>query len=145
MTVTTTEREILSKTNGRAPDLDSPAVRARARASIPVTDSEIKKTGRVASFLASWWVWTARPTSFQDTWRMSAVDRTRIPNDSTVLRVLWHAGNWSERLIMFALILTLPTAFTGGLRLIAPRPTRRAGLYLTLAALTGLCLYGSKY
>lgn len=145
MTATTTEREILSKTNGRVPDLDSPAVRARARASIPVTDSEIKKTDRVASLLASWWAWTARPTSFQATWAMSAVDRTRIPNNSTVLRLLWQVSNWTDRLIMFALILTLPTVFTGGLRLIAQRPMRRLGLYLTFAALTGLYLYGRKY
>jgi hypothetical protein len=142
MTATTTEREILSKTNGRVPDLDSPAARARARASIPVTDSEIKKADWVASLLDSWWVWTAQPTSFQAVWRMSAVDRTRIPNNSTVLRLLWRVSNWTDRLVMFALILTLPTAFTGGLRLIAQRPMRRVGLYLTLAALAGLYLYG---
>ena len=61
MTATTTQREIRSPHNGRVPDVDSPAVRARARASVKVTDGEIKKDGWISSFLASWWAWTTRP------------------------------------------------------------------------------------
>jgi hypothetical protein len=135
MTATTTQREIRSPQNGRVSKLDSPAVPACARATIAVTDSEIKKRGRVAVTVVSWWGWTARPLSLRATWALSVVDRKRIPNDSTVLRILWQVSNWTDRLLMFALILICPTVCSGPLRWIAQRPTRRAGLYLSLLAL----------
>jgi hypothetical protein len=94
------------------------------------------------SFVARWWVWTARPDSFAGTWASSRVDERRIPHKAGLLRVLWKVSNGTDRLIMFALILALPTACTGPLRWLAQRPTRRYGLYLTLLALATAYLIG---
>jgi hypothetical protein len=145
MTATTTQREIRSPQNGRVPKLDSPAVPARARARIAITNSEVKKRSRISSAVVSWWGWTARPLSLRATWALSAVDRKRIPHDSGILRVLWQISNWTDRLIMFVLIVVCPTVCSGPLRWIAQRPTRRAGLYLTLLALVATIIVGRIY
>ncbi len=145
MTATTTTRDVRSPQNGRVPNPDSPAVRARARASIP-TSKPITKSDRqradVAAALRSWWAWTARPATLADVWQASAVDPKRIPASSTVLRLLWQVSNWTDRLLMFALIALAPTCLTGLLRWCATRPTRRYGLYLTAAALTAALIIG---
>jgi hypothetical protein len=140
--VTTTQRDVRSDRGGGVRDPDSPAVRAGARANIPVTDSEIKLGDRVRQGAASWWLLTAEPMTLRALWTASGVDRKRIPRDSTTLRVLWHVSNWTDRLVMFALLAITPTFMTGPLRWSAARPARRVGLHLTLAALTGLYLYG---
>ncbi|WP_344613385.1 hypothetical protein [Dactylosporangium salmoneum] len=80
--------------------------------------------------------------SIRALWRLSAVDNTRIPAQSGTLHTLWQVSNWTDRLLMFALILLLPTALTGPLRWIAVRPTRRVGFYLVAAALTVTYLIG---
>lgn len=136
MTILTTPREIRSPQNGRVPTLDSPAVPARAGARVPITQRIGKILAAVKIGFVRWWGWTSRPLSLRNTWARSAVDITRIPNKSGTLRALWHISNWTDRLIMFALIMLAPTAATGALRWLALRPTRRIGLYLTLAALT---------
>jgi hypothetical protein len=147
VTTTTTRSDVRSPLNGRVPDLDSPAVRQRARANVPVADSNRNKSARVVSagLLRRWWGWTARPLSLRATWAQSAVDSTRIPLNNTALRLLWQASNFTDRLVMFALILIVPTALTGPLRWCAVRPTRRWALYLTLTALAGAYLIGRKY
>ena len=142
---TLTEREVPAKTNGALPRLNSPAVRAPARARIPITQRADKISGAAGSITAGWsrwWGFTARPLSLRALWRLSAVDRTRAPANSAGLAAAWHISNWSDRPIMFALILLAPTGLTGPLRWIAQRPTRRVGLYLTLAALTAAYLLG---
>ena len=143
---TTTERDVRSQINGRVPGVDSPAVHARARARISDTDGDVKPTkvrspSRVAG-LANWWVWTAQPASFAGTWAGSKVDRSRIPANNTVLFVLWQVSQWTDRLVMFALILALPAILTGPLRWCAARPARRYTLYLTAAAFVAACLIG---
>jgi hypothetical protein len=140
MTTTTTQRENLSGINGRVPEVDSPAVSARARARL--TDTESNGNREVGASPRNWWAWTTRPASLRDTWANSAVDKTRIPAANPVLHGAWQVSNWTDRLIMFALIVLLPAALTGPLRWCATRPTRRYGLYLTLAALTGAYLLG---
>lgn len=145
MTTTTTQREIRSPINGRVPNQDSPGVSAPARATIPTTDSDgNRKTTRLSfgSWLARRWAWTARPDSFAGTWAASRVDRKRIPNDAGLLSAVWHVSNWTDRLIMFVLILIAPAFLTGPLRWLAPRPMRRYGLYFVLAALTVALLTG---
>ena len=149
MTTTTTPRDVRSPQNGRVPTFDSPAVRQRARANVPVADSNRKirraRGSSPALVLRRWWGWSARPLSLRALWVLSAVDRTRIPAGNGNLRALWQVTNWTDRLVMFAFILALPTGLTGPLRWCAVRPTRRWALYLTLTALTGAYLIGRKY
>lgn len=145
MTTTTTPREIRSPINGAVPDLDSPGVSTPARARVAVTDGDRNgKTTRTSfgSRLASGWVWTTCPASYSDAWKASAVDRKRIPNGFGPLLVLWQISNWTDRLIMFALIQIAPAFLTGALRWVAQRPSRRIGFYLTLTALTIALLIG---
>ena len=147
MTDTITPRDVRSHFNGMVPDLDSPAVPERARARIRVTDSDVKvekvRTGTLRQTLSGWWVWTSAPASFGGTWAASKVDCSRIPAKNTVLYVLWQVSNWTDRLVMFSLILTLPTGLTGPLRWCAARPARRYSLYLTVAAFVVACLIGA--
>lgn len=136
MTTMVTPSEIRSPQNGRVPELDSPAAPARARATVPVTHRAGKILAGVKIGFGRWWAWTARPLSLRVTWALSAVDPARIPRKSGILLAAWHVSNWTDRLIMFALIMLLPTAATGPLRWCATRPTRRYGLYVSAAALT---------
>lgn len=141
MTALVTEREIRSGVNGCRPQVDSPAVSTRARASIPVTQRVDKiRRGRVAQVRAGlvrafrrWWVWTSRPASLATAWRLSGVDDTRIPLRNNLLGRLWLVSNWTDRLFMFALALVAPTVLTGPLRWLAARPTRRLGFYVLAA------------
>lgn len=134
MTTTVTEREIRSPHNGRVPQLDSPPAPARAGARVPVTLSFSKAWTAARSTCASWWVWTARPAPLTDLWAASAVDTKRIPANVGVLRIAWQVSNWTDRLVMFAVIAAAPTFLTGPLRWLAARPTRRWAFYLILAA-----------
>lgn len=140
MTASVTEREIPSGVNGRAPQVDSPAVSTRAGARIPVTKSSRKISTGVAVVKAAtvraarrWWMWTARPASLATAWRLSGVDGTRIPLRNGFLNRMWLVSNWTDRLCMFLLALAAPTFLTGPLRWIAARPTRRLGFYLLAA------------
>ncbi len=145
MTATVTRRDVPARTNGAVPKLDSPAVSARARARIPVTESTDKisdATGSIKAAAASWWGFTARPLSLTDLWRASAVDPKRIPGKHGGLAVAWHVSNWTDRLIMFAAIAALPTFLTGPLRWLAARPTRRWAFYLTTTVLAAVYALG---
>ena len=132
-----TESEIRSSRGPGVAQQDSPAVPTRTRARIPVTQS-IGKISQVQAAIKlaarRWWVWTERPASLATAWRLSAVQSSRTPGNSAVLRTLWTISNRSDRLAVFALALLLPTFLTGPLRWIVQRPTRRVGLYLILAA-----------
>lgn len=135
---TITEREIPARTNGSAPRLDSPAVRASARASVSITERVGKISGMGRSITAAartWWGFTARPATIAELWQASAVDRKRIPGKADTLHALWQVSNWTDRLIMFAAIAAAPTSVTGPLRWLAARPTRRWAFYLVTAAL----------
>lgn len=144
MTTTVTPREIRSPRNGRVPNLDSPAVSTPARARITVTKRNRKIGDRIAVAGRRWWAFTTRPVSLAALWRLSAVDPTRIPASSPALRWAWQVSNWTDRLLLFALILVSPSVCTGPLRWCATRPTRRYGLHLTVAALTAAYLIGRK-
>lgn len=136
---TVTEREVPARHNGYVPTLDSPAVRAPARARVPVTKSDRKIPavgGSITVAARRWWAFTARPVSLRALWRLSAVDPKRIPGKHGGLHAAWFVSNWTDRLLMFALITLAPTALTGPLRWAATRPTRRWGLYLVTVALT---------
>jgi hypothetical protein len=145
MPATVTQREVPARTNGAVPKLDSPAVSARARARIPVTESVDKisdATGSIKTAAAGWWGFTARPLSLRDLWRSSAVDAKRIPGKSGGLAIAWQVSNWADRLVMFAFIAVLPTFATGPLRWCAARPTRRWAFYLVTAVLAATYALG---
>lgn len=133
MTTIVTEREIRSPINGRVPRLDSPPAPARAGARLPVTLSFGKVWSAVRAGCCTWWAWTARPASLAELWTASAVDSKRIPANFGPLRVAWQVSNWTDRLLMFALIAVAPTFATGPLRYLATRPTRRWAFYVLLA------------
>lgn len=143
-----TQREIVSEDGGGAYKGDSPAVRAQARARIPVADGDRgAKTSRVSPLAAVrawagvWWVWIARPPSLKQMWDMSKVDPRRIP-DVPLFRVLWHVSNWSDRLILSALVFVTPNCLAGPVRWITCRPLRRYGFYAVVALLTIAYLLG---
>lgn len=140
----TTQGEIRSARNGRVPEVDSPAMSTRARARIPVTQSEIKKGDRISRAVSGWWGLHVRPLSTAEAWTLSRLDKARIPSDSALIRALWAVSNWTDRLIMFAVIQVAPTFVQAPLRWIACRPTRRYGFYLTVSALTALYHFGRK-
>lgn len=144
MTATTTQREVRSPINGVVPAVDSPAVRAPARGRIPVTKSEIKKGDRFSWAGRRWWGLASRPLSLAALWRLSGVDRKRIPLNNPALRLIWQLSNWTDRLFMFAIIAAAPTILTGPVRWTAARPTRRYGLYLVVGGLTAAYLIGRK-
>jgi sterol desaturase/sphingolipid hydroxylase (fatty acid hydroxylase superfamily) len=133
MSTVTTDGEIPSTPKPGGPPVDSPAVSTRARARVPVTVGIGNVLATVRGTWSRWWAWTARPLSLRATWHLSRVDSRRVPGDSTLLRVLWRLSNTTDRLLMFALVLTAPTFLTGPLRWLVARPTRRWGLYLTVA------------
>ncbi len=142
---TVTDREIPARTNGAVPKLDSPAVRAPARARIPVTQSADKipgVTGSITLAARRWWAFTARPASIRALWRLSAVELKRVPGKNAGLALAWRISNWTDRLAMFAFIAVAPTALTGPLRWCAVRPTRRIALYLVTAALAATYTLG---
>jgi len=147
---------------------DSPAARAAARARVaaqpeavkppvsaaaPPTRAErasrpprpprpprrpVKVAARVG--LSRWWAYTSRPSSWRAAWRLSAVTKRRIPLASAPLSALWHLSNYTDRLIMFGLVMVAPTFLTGPLRWIAARPTRRWAFYLMVGAVASTYL-----
>jgi len=110
---------------------DSPPTRVSARAR--VTTTHALRLARLATAARTaclqWWVWVARPPSLRAVWRMSAVDRTRVPAESRALLIAWHWSNATDRLILFGLLLIAPTVVAGPLRWITARPTRRWAVY----------------
>lgn len=151
MTATLTGREIRSKVNGNVPKVDSPAVSPRARARVPVTQRAgnivVAATGIWSSAVragARWWAWTARPMSLRASWRASAVDPRRVPLRHAWLLRAWRVSNATDRIVMFALVLAAPTVFTGPLRWLAARPTRRFGFYLVVTAFAVYVLVGHR-
>jgi hypothetical protein len=56
--------------------------------------------------------------------------------------IAWLVSNWTDRLILFLLILVAPTGLQGPLRWIVQRPTRRVGLYVVLGLLAAVLKIG---
>lgn len=108
----------------------------------PRASRPARKPLRVAARLGlnRWWLLTSRPTSLAATWRLSAVNRDRIPLGSGLLALVWRLANWTERLIFFGLVALAPTVLTGPLRWLAARPTRRWAFYLVTAAIAATFL-----
>ncbi|MES2343819.1 MAG: hypothetical protein V4597_19290 [Pseudomonadota bacterium] len=131
-----------------------PAPAAPARPARPVKPPKAKTTrppkapraprkpARVAARIGArrWWLLTSRPTSLAAMWRLSAVNRDRIPLGSAPLGLIWRLANWTERLIFFCLVALAPTVLTGPLRWLAARPTRRWAFYLVTAAIAATFL-----
>lgn len=142
MTATTTQREFISEIDDRVPEVDSPAVPARARARVPIT---VRYRNKARAWVSGrrWPVIDAQPPTLRQLGKTSAVDPSRIPADHLPLRILWTLSNLTDRLLMFLLAAVAPTFLTGAIRWCAARPTRRIGLYLAVAALTAAYLIGA--
>lgn len=81
---------------------------------------------------ATWLGLYRHPPSLREAWEMSSsLNRARVPDESGLLATLWWLLLYSERLVMFAVILVLlvPAAT---LLWCAGRPSRRWGLYTVL-------------
>ena len=135
-----TDSDIRSRRNGGHPGLDLSSVSTPARAKIPVTIRIGNLRSSARRKIAGWWGWTTRPPTLRELWAASKIDRRRIPADSTPLRALWAISNATDRLLLLALILAVPTCLQAPLRAIAVRPTRRLGTYLIVALLGALAL-----
>jgi hypothetical protein len=87
---------------------------------------------------------TARPLSIQDAWRASCkVEPERIPLQSRPLRLAWRWSNRTDRVLLFALALLVPSALMGPLLWVAARPSRRLGFWaVALALVLGLSAAG---
>jgi hypothetical protein len=148
MADTDTHRNVLSLPTATVPASDSPPPRVAARARVAATQrkqphrTQTGNTPRrgLGRALARWWVWTARPVSLRAMWRLSGLNRARVPLGSGPLTALWRLSNGTDRLIMFVLALAAPTVLTGPLRWLATRPTRRFAFYL----LTAVCVVASR-
>lgn len=164
--------EVLLIPTDPGPRADSPAARAstragthadarvhaRARVESPPPDVKTGPAGRRRKapkparqvvrrpgprrYLIHWWAWTSRPPSLRAAWRGSAVTKDRIPLGSTPVGLVWHAANWTERLIFFAFTMAVPTFVAGPVRWLVQRPTRRWAFYLVVGAVAGLYLLG---
>lgn len=150
--MTTTQRDVTfqPERGGRIPDSPPARVSARrARETNRPTTPRKAPTVRVGAIGASlrraggrWWVWTSQPASLATTWRESAVAKARVPLGSGPLVLVWRISNWTDRLLMFGLILAAPTFLTGPLRWLAARPTRRFAFYTLGGIVAVLVLTG---
>ena len=150
MTPAITDRVFRSDRGGEGPadepGADSPYASAhvptRARARIALT----QRSARFRRAVAGWWLLTARPMSIQDAWRASCqVEPERIPLRSRPLRLAWRWSNRTDRVLLFALGLLVPSALMGPLLWVAARPSRRLGFWaVALALALGLSAAGHR-
>jgi hypothetical protein len=84
--------------------------------------------------------------SIQDAWRAScSVQLERIPLRSRPLRLAWRWSNRTDRVVLFALALLVPSCLMGPLLWVAVRPSRRLGFWLVALALAvGLTAAGHR-
>lgn len=86
-----------------------------------------------ATAAATWLGFYRQPPSVRDAWYLSeSMDRARIPAESGLLAAAWWIANWTERIVLFAVVLLLLVLAATGLWIVA-RPARRIGLYIVLA------------
>jgi hypothetical protein len=142
-----TDSDVLTQppTPRRAADSPPPCTPVRARVATTQRNPTQRKRRlgpAVRKAAASWWVWTARPPSLRATWRLSAVTKSRVPLESGPLSLVWRISNWTDRLVMFVLILIAPTFLAGPVRWLAARPTRRFALYLFAGVAAAVLLLG---
>ena len=150
MTPTVTDSAFRSDRGGEEPGaerrVDSPYER---RASRILTRARTWLTDRSARFrrvVGGWWLLTARPMSLQDAWQASrAVEPERIPLRSRPLRLAWRWSNRTDRVLLFAAALLVPSCLMGPLLWVAARPSRRLGFWLVALALAlGLTATGHR-
>lgn len=86
---------------------------------------------------STWRGFISRPMSVKEAWELSAViDARRIPGDKKGFAGWWwYWSNRSDRLLLFASLLVVPTFLNKPLLWAAVRPTRRWGMYVVLFAL----------
>jgi hypothetical protein len=103
-------------------------------------------SARFRRAVGGWWLLTTRPMSIQEAWRAScSVEPGRIPLRSRPLRVAWRWSNRTDRVVLLALALLVPSALMGPLLWVAARPSRRLGFWaIVLALVLGLTAAGHR-
>lgn len=92
-----------------------------------------KLKDRAAAAVTTWWGFVRQPMSLRQAWKLSGiVDPRRIPGESNLLATLWWWSNRTDRILLFAVLLILPTSLNGPVLWCAVRPTRRWGMYAVL-------------
>jgi hypothetical protein len=82
----------------------------------------------------TWWVVTSQSTSLEEWWQSLSVDRERVPDDSTGLRVGWKVDNATTG-VGFGLIATALFMIAASVRYLSLTPLRRWSTILITAAL----------
>ena len=150
MTPAVTDRVFRSDRGGQKPidepGADSPYERRAARILTRARPRFTERSARFRRAVAGWWLLTARPMSIQDAWQASgAVEPERIPLRSRPLRLAWRWSNRTDRVLLFALGLLIPSCLMGPLLWVAARPTRRLGFWaVALALALGLTAAGHR-
>jgi hypothetical protein len=148
MTPAVTDRVFRSDGRGEEPvdepGADSPYERRATRILTRARPRLAERSARFRRAAAGWWLLTARPMSIQDAWRASgAVEPERIPLRSRPLRLAWRWSNRTDRVLLFALGLLVPSCLVGALLWVAARPSRRLGFWaVALALVLGLSAAG---
>lgn len=127
------------------PDTDEPAGQqppADPAAAEPAQQdgSRKKKIADAASnagaAFATWWGFVREPMAVAEAWKASnVIDARRVPANSQLLAVAWWWSNRTDRVLLFAILMVLPTFLNGPLLWCAVRPSRRIGLYAVLLVL----------
>ena len=137
--------DVLTRSVQTDPALDSPppGTRVHVRETAPTGRSVRTRRPRMKARegLRSWWGWTSRPASLRAMWRQSRLDTGRIPARHRGLRWLWLLSNGTDRLVMAAVVLVVPTFLSGPARWLMARPTRRWALYVCGAAAALIALH----
>lgn len=126
----------VDNTTGPAPGgpVDTPAependTTRKAAAAAAIKDKVTAAQKRAGS----WKGFVANPMSVQEAWELSwIIDKRRIPDDSNWMYWWWWLSNRSDRVLLFGLLMILPTALNKPVLLMATRPTRRWGMYLVV-------------
>lgn len=117
--------------------VDSPSVRARARARLAATLRDVKVLRRprrtlVSDLRRAWWV-VVRPPSLGEWWQSLRPDPLAVPAGSPLIRWAWIADSYTTGLILAGLSIMFHVAGSAT-RWAAKHPLRRWALITTVAA-----------
>jgi len=95
-----------------------------------------EKAAAVLTRAGGWRGFVTHPMPVKEAWERSwIIDRRRIPADSSWWYWWWYWSNRTDRILLFGVLMILPTALNKPVLYAAQRPTRRWGMYLVVFCL----------